>query len=154
MSPEQARGQDTDHRTDLFSFGVMMYQALTGRKPFEGDDYASVVSSILKDDPEPVTALKPVTPHTLWWTIQKCLEKNREHRIQTARELHKDLHRVQQEIQTGAMLIDVSHNARPLPFWRKPIEMLVVAAVGIMVGSPRLFAPKGPSGCGSSMSRL
>ena len=80
MSPEQADQKPTDQRSDLFSFGVVMYEALTGRKPFDGESVASVIGKIMESEPEPVTALKPVTPHQLWWVIRKCLAKNREKR--------------------------------------------------------------------------
>lgn len=144
MSPEQARGEEMDRRTDLFSLGVVMYEALTGRRPFGGGDNASIVSSILKDEPEQLTALKPVTPHQLWWTVRKCLHKDREERIQTSRELHRALLDVQQESEAGTWLVDASTiPSKPIPFQRQPIVMVaIILALIIGGGAAWLFKPE------------
>jgi serine/threonine-protein kinase len=116
MSPEQAERQDTDARTDIFSLGVMMYEAITGKRPFEGKTLESVIGKILEVEPAPVTALRPVTPYPLWSVIRRCLKKDRNRRIQTARELHEELHDVQQEVESGTVLVDASHSSLfPLP---------------------------------------
>lgn len=69
MSPEQAGQKEIDHRTDLFSFGVVMYEALTGRRPFQGETLAAKIGSILKEEPQPIRALKPDAPYMLEWLI-------------------------------------------------------------------------------------
>ena len=126
MSPEQAERKDMDHRTDLFSFGIVMYEALTGQRPFKGDTETSLLGRILEAEPEPVTTLKPVTPHTLWWIIRQCLKKDREDRIQTAHELCTDLKDLRKEVEAGIVLVDASLQ-KCVPFWRQP------AAIGAVV---------------------
>ena len=98
MSPEQAERKETDARTDIFSFGVVMYQALTGQRPFEGKTLESIIGRIVEAEPKAVTELKPVTPYTLDWLIRMSLRKDREERTQNARSLHADLRDVQQEV--------------------------------------------------------
>ena len=87
MSPEQAESEVLDHRTDIFSFGVVMYEALTGKKAFEGKSRQSLLASILKENPKPAPTIKPVTPYLLWQAIDSCLRKERTARTQTAYEL-------------------------------------------------------------------
>ena len=128
MSPEQIETRQVDARTDLFSFGIVMYEALTGQRPFRGENVESIIGRILTEAPTAVTALKPITPHTLWWTMRKCLEKNREKRIQTARELHTDLDAVQQEIQAGTVLVDPSAFRLPRSaFFPRPLTTVALA---------------------------
>jgi eukaryotic-like serine/threonine-protein kinase len=70
MSPEQIEGGKVDARTDIFSFGVVMYEALTGQRPFKGDTVESVIARILEIDPTPATELKPTSPYMLWQVIR------------------------------------------------------------------------------------
>ena len=84
MSPEQARNDDLDSRTDLFSFGAVMYQMATGRMPFEGKTSAMIFAAILEHDPPPVLELNPTLPSKLAEVIDKALEKDRDLRCQTA----------------------------------------------------------------------
>jgi eukaryotic-like serine/threonine-protein kinase len=109
MSPEQIEGKKVDTRTDIFSFGVVMYEASTGQRPFKGDTVESIIARILESEPEPVTNMKSITPHTLWRTLHGCLEKDREQRIPTARRLHKELSDTAEEIRSGIILIDAAH---------------------------------------------
>ena len=101
MSPEQARNEDLDSRTDLFSFGAVMYQMATGRMPFEGQTSAVIYAAILEHDPVPVLELNPSLPPKLAEIIDKALEKDRELRCQTAAELKADLKRVRRSISAG-----------------------------------------------------
>lgn len=91
MSPEQARGQDVDARTDIFSFGVVLYEILSGRLPFEGDNAVDVIASILKKEAAPLRLYRPRVPHALQQLIEKCLLKDPAARYQTAQELLKEL---------------------------------------------------------------
>jgi serine/threonine protein kinase len=75
MSPEQAEGKEVDHRSDIFSFGVLMYETVTGERPFKGDSYDSIVGEILKTEPPPVSKLNPETPPALARLIERCLHK-------------------------------------------------------------------------------
>lgn len=118
MSPEQAEREETDARTDIFSLGVVMYEALTGVRPFEGKTLESIIGRIVEAEPKAVTEIKPVTPYTLDWLIRMCLKKDRGNRIQTSQQLHSALHDVQQEVQTGTILVDASQSV--IPVWRQP----------------------------------
>ena len=90
MSPEQVSGRSLDHRTDIFSFGVLLHEMATGRRPFEGGSSAELISSILRDNPPSVTDARPELPADLARVIRRCLEKDPRHRMQTARDLSNE----------------------------------------------------------------
>ena len=87
MSPEQVSGRTLDHRTDIFSLGVVLHEMATGRRPFEGTSSAELISAILRDSPVPVTDLRADLPPDLARVIRRCLEKEPRHRLQTARDV-------------------------------------------------------------------
>ncbi|MEQ1761889.1 MAG: protein kinase [Pyrinomonadaceae bacterium] len=98
MSPEQARGKLVDARSDIFSFGAMLYQMASGRLPFIGENDIDVVGSILHKDPRPLGQSARPIPHDVELLIKKALRKNRDERYQTMRELLADLKEIREEL--------------------------------------------------------
>jgi eukaryotic-like serine/threonine-protein kinase len=101
MSPEQARSEPLDARTDLFSFGAVLYEMATGRPAFIGDSGADILAQILKEDPPSPQSLIPELPTKLEEIISKCLEKDRELRYQHASEIRTDLKRLKRDTGSG-----------------------------------------------------
>ncbi len=97
LAPEQIQGKAIDHRADLFSLGIILYQMLTGRLPFAGETAADMMASILKDTPAPVTDLRPDLPRHLGRTIAHCLEKDLRRRLQAAADLRSELEDLSRE---------------------------------------------------------
>jgi len=108
MSPEQAEGKPIDHRTDIFSLGIVLYEMATGRRPFEGDTPISTISSILKDQPRSVSDLKTANPRELGRIISHCLEKNPERRFQTAKDVRNELEGLRKEVDSGEIVTPAS----------------------------------------------
>jgi len=118
MSPEQAEGKTVDHRTDIFSLGIIFYELATGERPFRGDSTASVLSSILRDTPVPVAELKPELPSELSKIVRRCLVKDVEHRYQSAKDVRNELEELKRDLDSGSLVSPVpmrkSRQSRPL----------------------------------------
>lgn len=102
MSPEQSRGEEVDHRTDLFSLGVVMYQMACGRLPFAGASTIETLAQIRSRDPEPVSRLNPRLPAELARIIGRCLAKQPDRRYQSARALWNDLHALARDAKSAS----------------------------------------------------
>ena len=122
MSPEQARGQDLDARSDLFSFGVVLYQAATGCLPFHGEHVAATLHSIIYDQPSPPRELQPDLSPAIERIILRCLEKEREQRYPSAAALLQDLRECQDRV--------LAHGR---PRWRFPAPRITLAAMVLLV---------------------
>ena len=104
MSPEQAEGRPIDARSDLFSLGVMLYEMGSGQRPFTGDTSISIISSIVKDAPKPITELNPTLPRDLWRIVRRALTKDPERRYQTAKDLRNELEELKASIDSGDLM--------------------------------------------------
>ena len=91
MAPEVLQGREADARSDIFSFGCVLYEMVTGRKAFDGKSQFSVLSAILEKEPEPLATVQPAAPPALDFAVQTCLEKNPDSRYQTAHDLKLQL---------------------------------------------------------------
>jgi eukaryotic-like serine/threonine-protein kinase len=105
MSPEQVEGRMVDARSDLFSLGVLLHEAATGARPFKGTSDAALISSILRDPPPPVAARRADLPDALAHLIARCLEKDRDRRIQTAREVRDGIEAIRRQLESGASAV-------------------------------------------------
>lgn len=104
MSPEQAEGSQADRRSDVFSLGVVMYEAITGEKPFKGENYASIVSKVLTHDPREVEDIRTDVPYLLSRLIMKCLNKEQRRRYQSMNEVRVILKEIESALISGASL--------------------------------------------------
>ena len=96
MAPEQLEGNEADVRSDIFSFGAVLYEMATGRRAFEGKARASVVAAILEKEPEPISTVNPIMPPALEHVVETCLEKDPEDRWQSAHDIHRELEWIRQ----------------------------------------------------------
>lgn len=83
MAPEQLEGKEADARTDIFAFGAVLYEMVTGRKAFQGKSQAHLIAAIVSVQPDPVSTVQPGVPPALDFLVRRCLEKDPEHRLQT-----------------------------------------------------------------------
>ena len=143
MSPEQALGRPVDHRTDIFSLGVVLYQMATGRSPFEGSSPSETIARILEAQPEAMARFNYDVPEDLDRIVRKCLEKDRERRYQSARDLMVDLKGLGRERETAgarrqpgakirAVIVDDEDLARQLlrEYLRGEEDIEIVAECG------------------------
>jgi serine/threonine protein kinase/tetratricopeptide (TPR) repeat protein len=114
MSPEQASGEEIDHRSDIFSFGVVLYELITGHLPFKGEHQAAIIYSVINETPEPLGRYKVNVPESLQRIIDKTLEKNRTTRYQHADDLRADLMKLSRELESG-LTITMIPGEKPLP---------------------------------------
>lgn len=152
MSPEMALGKPADHRSDIFSFGVVIYEMLSGRLPFVGSSVTEVVDGILHKDPPPVTRYNDKVPDTLVRILNKMLEKDPENRYQSVHEIWVDLKRIKEEItdrsilRTSSISDTIPGKLGSQPYRFRKMSFLTAAAVfvSILVGAYFFFINKTP----------
>jgi len=137
MSPEQATGNHGDHRSDIFSLGVMMYEALTGSRPFTGDNYVSVISSTLKDEPETVGEINRDVPPTLNRVVRRCLGKTPRARYQSILDVGHDLADNREDYEAGpsAGINADASKAGPAGSILRGRGVLLACAAGLVAGA-------------------
>jgi len=138
MSPEQVRGEPADSRSDIFSLGVTLYEALSGHRPFAGENTAVTASAILTTEPALLTRYNPAIPDELQRIVRKCLEKDRERRYRTAADLHVDLQNLTRDSQSRP-IASMGGPVAPRSARRAP-RLLAVAAVVAALGVAGWYA--------------
>src|SRR5512137_2011661 len=127
MSPEQAEGKHIDTRSDIFSFGSMLYEMLTGQRAFRGDTRASTIASILREEPKPISQVAEGMPRDAEKIVRRCLRKDPEQRFQTMADLRVALTELKEESDSG--VLETTGEARPRRSRRLTWALLGVVAV-------------------------
>jgi len=144
MAPEQLEGANADARTDIFSFGAVLYEMATGRRAFEGKSRASLIASILGTQPPPIAQLRPMTPPALDRVVQVCLEKDPDDRWQTAHDLMLELRFIADSNSAGGVPAPVARRRA----WRERVAWIVaaIAIVAAVVAGVIALRRKPPAG--------
>ena len=148
MAPEQLEGKEADARTDIFAFGAVVYEMVTGKKAFEGKSQASLIHAIMGVHPPSMSELHSMTPRSLDRLVRQSLAKDPDERWQTAGDLMRDLKWIVGEKGTETIRPVATDPARP---WRRPVPLGLVAVIVLSVGvgawslRPLLFTDSSPS---------
>jgi serine/threonine-protein kinase len=142
MAPEQVEGRNTDARTDVFAFGAMLYEMITGRPAFAAGSQASIIAAILERDPEPMTAHQPLTPPVLAQVVRGCLEKDPDRRWQSIHDVSSALRLVEASSTTTATTASISPGR---PRWRLAGTIGGAAAVVALLAVPAAMSWNRPA---------
>jgi serine/threonine-protein kinase len=132
MAPEQIEGREADARSDIFAFGAVLYEMLTGRKAFEARSHASLIAAILEHDPPALTATPTLVPPQLDHVVRRCLAKDPDERWQTAADLHRELKWVAESFTT--VVSDRDAGPRRVAVWRRRVPLGASIAAAVLVG--------------------
>jgi len=130
MAPEQLEGREADARTDIFAFGCVLYEMATGRKAFMGASQASLISSIMKEDPAPISTTAPMTPPALERVVKRCLSKDPEDRWQNAADLKSELKWIAEGGSQSGIPAPVTVAPRRRAPWLPVVAALAIGAIG------------------------
>ena len=142
MSPEQARGSPVDLRSDQFSLGVVLYEMLAGRRAFRGASAAETLTSIIREEPEPLSQVEPPVPAPVQWIVERCLAKDPAERFESTRDLARDLAALRAHLSHGTSReVERIVPSRPRrSFGRWAPWALAAAALAVAVASTWVFA--------------
>ena len=153
MAPEQLEGKDADARSDIWAFGCVVYEMVTGKKAFKGTSQANLIHSIMGAEPQPMSSLQSTSPSSLDRLVSACLAKDREDRWQTARDVVRQLKEIQVDTASGAVspsgdaaAASVSHESQSSRRWLWPTVAATFAllALGVGLWAPSLREPPRP----------
>ena len=156
MSPEQASGQSVDYRSDQFSLGSILYEAVSGEKAFQRKTAAETMSAIIRDEPEALGKLRPEVPPPLRWIVERCLAKDPEERYASTRDLARDLAGVRDHISEVSGGVEALV-AGPAPSGRRLRQLFLAAgilAAGIAAGAMAVKALSSPPAQAPSFHRV
>lgn len=144
MSPEQAQGrvQEIDHRSDVFSFGCILYEAITRRKAFEGKDAIDSLNKIIREQPTPIASLNPEVPYDLQKIVRRCLAKDPEDRYQSIKDIAIELKELRGELQEG---VGIDPTVPPSPSAASASQATSAPDRSRAVGASNSFSPSAPS---------
>ena len=145
MAPEQLEGKEVDARSDIFSFGAVLYEMATGRRAFEGKTRASVIAAILQKEPEAIRAINPIMPAALEHIVQTCLAKDPQDRWQSAHDINCELQWIVQSEQTAKAGFDTTKRSwlRRHGAWLSAAALLIAAVIGYWVSNLRTQTASG-----------
>lgn len=148
MSPEQVRAKATDHRSDIFAFGLILYEMITGKRAFHRDSAADTMSAILKEEPPEISTMTSAVPPALERIVRHCMEKNPEERFQSARDLAFDLEMISGasgSVSTMAAVRDSSPRSKPLRRIAAALVVLALLVAAFVAGRQSVSVKAKPS---------
>ena len=143
MSPEQASGLPADFRSDQFSFGSLLYEMVTGKRPFHRETIPQTLAAIIEDEPSPITSINPKVPTAIQAIIQRCMAKKVERRYPSTQELAGALKEIRDSsvaVETGPLSANGWKFLHRAPLWLEIALAVALAAAGIRIAAPRFFA--------------